>query len=175
MTQCTRSSTSGLGTALQRSRLISQAQHGANAWIDVGGGADSDDDGPDREFQWAMRYRVGSELLQQEDLGTACRCLISLMRRQTGGDSAVSQTHMSSCKYYYGVGATESSGTTLSCSRLMTCFGPPLLPRLSFVFRDDHVCPGPAGGSVFPMAPFLCCPVSVFTLCCWLLTFCHWH
>ena len=60
----------------------------------------------DREFQWAMRYRVGSELLQQEDLATACRCLVG---KPLG--TQLSLSHMSSCKY--GGGAIKRHDTVL--------------------------------------------------------------
>ena len=60
----------------------------------------------DREFQWAMRYRVGSELLQQEDLAAACRCLVG---KPLG--TQLSLSHMSSCKY--GGGAIKRHDTVL--------------------------------------------------------------
>ena len=78
-------------TALQRSRLISQAQRGANAWIE----AVSKDRRlmmTDREFQWAMRYRVGSEMLQHEDLATACRCLVGVTTANRWGLSCLCPT-----------------------------------------------------------------------------------
>ena len=92
-------------TALQRSRLISQAQRGANAWIEAVP-TDRHLMMTDREFQWAMRYRVGSELLQQEDLATACRCLVG---KPLG--TQLSLSHMSSCKY--GGGAIKRHDTVL--------------------------------------------------------------
>jgi hypothetical protein len=91
--------------ALQRSRLVSQAQRGANAWIEAAP-TDYHLTMSDREFHWAMRYRVGSKELQKEDRNIACRCLSG---KPPGAE--VSLTHMSSCKY--GGGAIKRHDTVL--------------------------------------------------------------
>jgi hypothetical protein len=93
-------------TDLERSRILSQSHRGANAWIEASP-LDHTLTLTDREFLWAMRYRLGSETLRREDVAIACRCLDG---KPPG--SHVSLTHMSSCKF--GGGAIKRHDTVVN-------------------------------------------------------------